>query len=86
MKLIKTLKVGKAIIDIWQDHEGDVIIGGFNWYEYNDYEKKNLKTQTETEKIMKDEKLMKLLTEARKKGSVSSPYKPLVEPSKVKGE
>lgn len=33
----------------------------------------------ETLKIMEDKKLMKLLTEARKKGSKSSPYKLLVE-------
>jgi hypothetical protein len=33
----------------------------------------------ETLKIMEDKKLMKLLRESRKKGSKSSPYKPLVE-------
>jgi len=31
----------------------------------------------ETEKIMKDEKLMKQLRDAREKGSTSSPYEPL---------
>ena len=36
----------------------------------------------ETLEIMKDKKLMKLLRESRKKGSKSSPYKPLGEDSK----
>jgi len=38
----------------------------------------------ETLAIMKDKKLMKLLRDSRKKGSKSSPYKPLVELSKVR--
>lgn len=47
MKQIKTMKIGNAIIDVWQDDDGNIILGGINWYEYNDYEK--LK---ETEKLM----------------------------------
>lgn len=40
MRLVKTIKVGKAIIDIWQDDDGDVVVGGLNWYEYYDYMEK----------------------------------------------
>jgi len=39
MKLIKTMEIAEAIIDVYQDEEGNIILGGFNWYEYNDYEK-----------------------------------------------
>ena len=37
MKLKKTIKIGKAIIDIWEDGDGSMVIGGFGWYEYFDY-------------------------------------------------
>jgi len=40
------------------------------------------KKETETQKIMKDKKLMKLLRDARRKGSTSSPYTPLVKSTK----
>jgi len=37
MKLIKNIQIDKAMIDVWQDSEGNIILGGFNWIEYNDY-------------------------------------------------
>jgi len=39
MKLLKTLKIAEAIINVYQDEDGNIILGGFNWYEYFDYEK-----------------------------------------------
>ena len=39
MKLLRTIRVGNATIDVWQDEEGTIIVGGLGWVEYNDYEK-----------------------------------------------
>lgn len=51
MKLVKTLKIGKAVIDIWQDDDGTIIVGGHHWYEYNDYE--SLEKLRQTRKVAK---------------------------------
>jgi len=43
MKLLRTLKIKDAIIHVWQDDDGSIILGGLGWYEYSDYE--NLKKE-----------------------------------------
>lgn len=44
MKLKRTIKVGKAVIDVWEDDSGNIILGGIDWYEYFDYMQHNLET------------------------------------------
>jgi len=37
-----------AIIDIWEMPNGDIVLGGLGWYEYNDYlemQKRNQKKE-----------------------------------------
>jgi len=29
----------KAIVNLWFMDNGDIVLGGVGWYEYNDYEK-----------------------------------------------
>ena len=43
MKKLVTLTFDHAdptsIVDIWQDEEGKIILGGFGWFEHYQYEK-----------------------------------------------
>jgi len=37
MTLLKTIMINDAIIDIWRDKDGTIILGGVGWIEYYDY-------------------------------------------------
>ena len=36
-KLLRTINIGNTVIDVWQDCDGKIILGGFGWIEYYDY-------------------------------------------------
>jgi len=37
MDLVKTIKINNAVIHVWKDGKGTIILGGHNWIEYYDY-------------------------------------------------
>jgi len=76
--LKRVKKTNKAKVKVWKCP----ICGEFYWSETDAYthflETGHTNVEpTETERILSDKKLMKSIRDARKKGSTSSPYKPL---------
>jgi len=39
MKKLAEIKIKDAFIDVWEDETGQIILGGWGWFEFFDYEK-----------------------------------------------
>jgi len=66
MKHIKTIAIKDAVIDIWEDDEGTIIVGGVGWVEYNDYEDKNIEWKPDKSQIKTTEQVLKEMKEREK--------------------